>query len=540
MVGSGGTSPYMYALGAGPYSNNNIFSNVLAGAYTIHIKDANGCIKDTNVAVNQPPIIVPNVAVVSPSCYGYADATVTATASGGTPGFTYAISLGAFSATNVFAGLAVGTDTIHVKDNNGCLHDTAFTITQPTPLKIDNIVLSNVRCFGDNSGWIQVSSSGATPAYTYASNGGTFQPSNLLTNLYAGSQVVHVKDSHNCILDSNVTLTQPTHLAFVIDSLLNPTCEAYKNAFIQLHATGGTPGYLYALADTNLFSKQETYAQIPEGTYMFYIKDANNCIYDTSITFVGYAHIVIDKAILKNPTCYGDKDGRITLDVSGGIEPLRYRLNGSKALDTTSVFDTLSANTYTITILDSVQCRKDTTIVLTEPDSLHIISSQTPNDCQGIDNGGAIDVTVAGGVTPYRYLWSSNPGISAPHISGMPNGNYMVWVHDANNCADSLLIPIVYDDCCKPFVPDAFTPNGDGKNDLFRVRFKGDMKLVNFSIYDRLGVRVYYSIYIDQGWDGTFNGVPQDMGTYNYYIKAICGNKDDHVISMHGSLTLIR
>src|SRR5205807_2298256 len=99
------------------------------------------------------------------------------------------------------------------------------------------------------------------------------------------------------------------------------------------------------------------------------------------------------------------------------------------------------------------------------------------------------------------------------------------------------LTPIVYDDCCKPFIPDAFTPNGDGKNDLFRVRFKGDMKLINLSIYNRYGQRVYYSIYIDQGWDGTYNNTPQDMGTYDYYLKAVCGNKSDHIITQHGNLT---
>ncbi len=540
MVGGGGSSPYAYAIGAGAYSSVNTFSNILAGTYVIHIKDANGCIKDTNVAVTQPTVIVPQITIVSPSCYGFSDGTVTATATGGTPAFNYAISTGTFSTTNVFTGLPTGIDTIHVQDNNGCLHDTTFTITQPTPLIIDSLILSNVKCFGDNSGWVKAYVSGAVSPYTYAANSSAFQASNLLTGLYVGNQVVHIKDNHNCPLDSTVTLTQPTHLAFSIDSFLNPTCEAYKDAYISLHAMGGTPQYLYANTDTSLFTNSATYKQLSEGTYTFYIKDSNNCVYDTVIKFVGYPHIVIQDAILKSPTCYAFTDGRITLDVTGGVQPLAYDLNASGNLSASSIFDSLTAKTYTITITDSKQCKKDTTLVLTQPDSINITSTLTPNDCQGIDDGGAIDINVTGGVTPYRYLWSSNPETTVPHLSGMPNGNYMIWVHDANNCSDSLLTSIVYDDCCKPFIPDAFTPNGDGLNDLFRVRFKGDMKLINLSIYNRFGQRVYYSIYIDQGWDGTFNGVPQDLGVYDYYLKAICGNKGDHIISMHGNLTLIR
>ena len=66
------------------------------------------------------------------------------------------------------------------------------------------------------------------------------------------------------------------------------------------------------------------------------------------------------------------------------------------------------------------------------------------------------------------------------------------------------------------------------------------MKLIHLSIYNRYGQRVYFSIYPDEGWDGTFNGVPQEMGTYIYFIKAICGSKGDNVVELKGDLTLIR
>ena len=164
----------------------------------------------------------------------------------------------------------------------------------------------------------------------------------------------------------------------------------------------------------------------------------------------------------------------------------------------------------------------------------------TPNECTGPDTAGFVRVNVKGGTEPYHYLWSTNPPQSAAQVYKLENGKYMAWVKDANNCSDSILAMVVYDDCCKPFIPSAFTPNGDGLNDVFRIRFKGDMILKEFSVYNRFGTRVYTTTILDQGWDGVWNNLPQEIGTYFYYVRAICGNKGDKEVEMKGDVTLIR
>ena len=86
-------------------------------------------------------------------------------------------------------------------------------------------------------------------------------------------------------------------------------------------------------------------------------------------------------------------------------------------------------------------------------------------------------------------------------------------------CADSAVITISVDYNIIEGVPNAFTPNGDGKNDVFKIENARYDKLVDFSIYNRWGQQVYHNNYdINQGWDGTFHGVQQDLGTYNYNI----------------------
>jgi len=88
------------------------------------------------------------------------------------------------------------------------------------------------------------------------------------------------------------------------------------------------------------------------------------------------------------------------------------------------------------------------------------------------------------------------------------------------------------------FVPSAFTPNGDGKNDIFKVGSISFQKLEEFRIFNRWGQEVFYTTDPKKGWDGTFNGQSQEMGVYNYIIRL--AYPDGKVDTYKGSVTLIR
>jgi|GEM_PF-627491 len=539
VTGSGGAAPYTYAFGSGTYSAGNVLSSIPAGAYVLHAKDANGCIGDEPITVAQPGVIVPAPVITSPSCYGYHNGTVVLNVSGGTPVFQYGINSNGFSSTNTFGNLSAGRDTLHIKDNNGCTHDTIITITQPSQLKITNLAISEVKCFGDASGFVTVTATGAITPYSYAADAGAYGTSNVVSNLNVGSHTINVKDNNGCLSDSVITLTQPAPLVFRLDSLVNPTCQGYTDGIVKLDGVGGTSPYTYAIG-TGTYSAQNSYHNLAEGTYTFYVEDKNSCVHDTVITLVGYPHIVIDNVTLKDVTCYNALTGSIQVIATGGAQPLSYKLGEFGTVVRTNTFDSLHADRYTIFISDSMHCMKDTTVSLTQPDSLHVVTTATPNECVGYENMGVVTANVTGGTGPYGYLWNTIPAQTTNTITGMANGPYMVLITDANSCIDSAIALVAYDDCCKPYIPNAFTPNNDGKDDIFRVVYKGDLTLENFSVYNRFGQRVYSSIYLDKGWDGTFNGVPQDMGTYFYFFKGICGNKGDHQIELHGDVTLIR
>ena len=132
----------------------------------------------------------------------------------------------------------------------------------------------------------------------------------------------------------------------------------------------------------------------------------------------------------------------------------------------------------------------------------------------------------------------SDPNSASPLASPTESGYYYVVVTSPIGCqsVDSVFLTVIFD----PIVefPNAFSPNGDGRNDLFSVIVRGPVSLEVYSIYNRWGEIVFSGISPEDGWDGTWKGDPQDVGTYVYHFA---GTDPNGVrIERHGTLTLVR
>ncbi|MES2701650.1 MAG: PKD domain-containing protein [Bacteroidota bacterium] len=144
-----------------------------------------------------------------------------------------------------------------------------------------------------------------------------------------------------------------------------------------------------------------------------------------------------------------------------------------------------------------------------------------------------------------HYTWTPNDGslndanINNPVATPSVTTTYTVYGMDQYGCVDSANVTITVDSTMNEFVPSGFTPNGDGLNDVFRPTFLKYQKLVEFNVFNRWGQRIFTSSNKDYGWDGTYNGVPQDMGVYHYQIiTSRAGHSDNQVYK--GDVTLIR
>jgi gliding motility-associated-like protein len=430
LSGTGGISPYTYAIGSGAYGSNNVFNALSAGTYTLHVKDANGCVKNSNITITQPAVLGLGYSVVAPLCFGATNGSITMTGTGGTTPFTYAINGGAFSASSTFGAITTGSYVLHLKDANGCTADSNITIAQPTPLSV-SLAITDVLCYGGHSGTVAVTASGGTTPYQYAANGNPFGSPSLLMNLLAGANTIHLIDAHGCTLDTTITLTQPQPLSLNYTAT-QPLCHGANTASVAITGTGGVSPYTYSV-NTGAFGNTGSFANLYAGTHALHVKDANGCTKDSIISIAEPAVLGISLAAA-TPSCHGYTNGSITVYSSGGTSPYVYAINNS-SFSNSNVFSGLGTGTYALHIIDAHGCVKDTTIVLAEPTALTISDMTTPVTCHGGSNG-TVQINTSGGTVPYSFSWT---GLSqtGPALSGLSAGTYVVTVTDAKGCTIS-------------------------------------------------------------------------------------------------------
>ena len=146
----------------------------------------------------------------------------------------------------------------------------------------------------------------------------------------------------------------------------------------------------------------------------------------------------------------------------------------------------------------------------------------------------------------YSSASDTTPSVFAPYPPTDSIGTYTYYASQISfksNCIGAKEeIAVKVESCCNGFinVPSAFTPNGDGHNDVVKVLKSGDYVISDFSIYDRWGILVFQATNDKPTWDGTYNGVPADMGQYYYYLVVNCTHSDKNPIIKKGDITLIR
>ncbi len=196
-----------------------------------------------------------------------------------------------------------------------------------------------------------------------------------------------------------------------------------------------------------------------------------------------------------------------------------------------------ATTTYKIVVYDSVWCTDTLTArveVMPLPD-VHILNNDTI-----VKYGQAIQLLVNGART-YNWFQAgsvNNTNLSNPIARPTERTDYVVGGIGKNGCRafDTVTVDVDYRD--NLFIPSAFSPNGDGKNDVFHIANLTFQRVLEFRVFNRWGQEVFYSNDNQHGWDGKWKGVPQDMGSYQYLIRL--GYPDGLVETYKGAVTLIR
>jgi hypothetical protein len=283
---SGGTTPYTYSWSNG--ASTSTLSSLAAGSYTLTLTDANNCVTSISVTITEPSALDLTAGFQSdPLCANGMDGSATVGATGGVQPYTYSWNNG--STGTSLSMLSAGTYTAFVTDGNGCTDSVSVILTDPAAISIAES-LSDPRCFEGNTGSIDLTVSGGTPAYTYQWNTTPPQTGATANNLTAGTYSCTVTDNNGCTETYSGTLNEPPALLIELDSVDATAGQMNGQAWVT--ASGGTPPYTYlwstgATTDTiqNLFA----------GNYTLTVTDANGCIAEGAVTVVENANSLEDE-----------------------------------------------------------------------------------------------------------------------------------------------------------------------------------------------------------------------------------------------------
>ena len=449
---NGGKAPYEYLWSSG---ETTATANALsAGLNSVTVTDANNCITEATVIIEQAIGMTLEPTIDDVSCYGFADGRIEITVSGGTAPYSYNWSNGETS-QNVENVLA-GEHTVEITDANDCVFIQTFTVSEPTELEV-LASRFDASCKDADDGSINVTVSGGTTPYTF--NWSTGETTEDIDNLAPGLYTVEVADANNCTVNISIEILEP-EIIVVTANATDASCANGSDGTIDLDVTGGTPPYSYLWSDGSTGSSLE---DLSTGTYNVIVTDANGCTGEA--TAIIEAPEALQLTTTKRDVgCSRGSDGSINLEVSGGTTPYFYTWsNGSVSQD----IDDLEIGTYSVTVTDGNGCRAFTSVTIENAPRLELNITTTNITCNGADDGTA-ELSLEGGTAPYRIIWST--GAETNNISGLAAGNYTVIVIDNNGCRERASATITEPEAliCQSIVPTNATGAGlaNGNIDL--------------------------------------------------------------------------
>ncbi len=311
--------------------------------------------------------------------------------------------------------------------------------------------------------------------------------------------------------------------------------------------TGGCPGTLITLLATSngttykwygddvFISSSNPISVYPADTVIYTVMASNTygCEnWDTTVVIISPEMGLFVKAT--DVTCYGYDDGTALAIGFGGTPPFSYSWDTSP-ISTDFLLDSLPGGWYSVTITDANGCSIDTSLYVSTPNEIYMSAYAQGVSQNGLNDGSAY-VIVSGGSPSYNYEWSTSPPQYTEAATGLGAGIYIVTVTDSRGCL--VIDTVEVKDAVNVFaVPNVFTPNGDGTNDIFNIN-EVNVNSMQMKVFNRWGQMIFLSTNLANGWDGKFDGVPQPIETYVYEIKVTF--IDGTYLEKKGNLTLLR
>ena len=593
---TGGVGPYTYDLNnTGVFTATTVYNNLAAGSYILSVKDVNGCIytaQPTTIGTTGAPTVT--ITNPAPTCAsGSADITAAAITAGSTPGLTYTYFTDAAGTVPLATPAAIsagGTYYIVGTTAGGCASSPMpVVVTVRTGATAIQVVTTNAGCGASNGIVLLGNVTGGVGPYQYNFNGTGFSSTITYNNLAAGSYTLVVQDANGCTFNApNVQISNSGGATAVAIASTDATCGQSNGSITISNVTGGVSPYTYQINNGG-YSNTTVYNNLAAGAYTVSVKDVNGCIYNAPVTTINNTTNSITPVFdaIAN-LCQNSTAPALPLQSTNGISgtwspasintavpgpnvytftptgnpcaapvTLTITVNAAPA-STTSVSICpnqlpytwngqvyTEAGTYTQTFTRATGCDSIATLTLTVDQSM--ANERYPTVNTSPNTATQLQARQLG--SNFDYTWDPSVGLNSisiynPIFSYNQNTEYTISIVSDQGCkvVDTLLVTVngsgptgVASDL---FVPNAWTPNGDGVNDTLFPLTENVTKLNYFRVFNRWGQLMFETNVIGNGWNGVFNGKPMMMDTYTWTASAV--GIDGKTFTRTGNAVLIR
>ncbi|TND10638.1 MAG: psrP1 [Bacteroidetes bacterium] len=511
-----GDSTILTATGGGIYawnSGGSAASDTVSPATTttlfVTVTDTSGCSATDSVTVTVNILPAPSITGNTTICAGQ---STTLTASGGG---TYTWSSGGTSAGETVVPATTSSYSVVVTDSNGCSATTSVTVTV-NPLPVVSVSGNTTVCAGQST---MLTASGGV-SYSWSSGGNT--ATETITPASTTTYTLTATDANGCSASTTATITvNPLPNAAITG---NTTICSGQNT--TLTATG-SGNYLWSNGAT---TSSISVSPAVTTTYSITVTDPGTGCSDTSTYTVNVLGQPVASVTGNTVICEG---ASATLTAQGGST---YAWSNAQ---TTATISVSPAATTTYSVVVSNGACADTASVQVTVNPLPGVTT-SPNQTIFWGTGTTLTATAPGGTS---FSWSPANGLSCtncanPDASPDVTTTYCVVATSAAGCSDSACVTITVDiSCGQVFVPNVFSPNSDGQNDVLFVEGNCIVEMI-FRVYDRWGEKVFESTDKAAGWDGDYKGQPAQTGVYVYQLTATLVTGEQ--IQKKGNVTILR
>lgn len=529
---------------------SNIVYNT-PGSYAVKLVVYTPCGNDSiikNAYVNviicscvNPPILTVTAATDA-YCGAFNGSASVSVSTGGTSPFTYSwVPLAATSSS--LTGLAPGNYSVIVTDAAGC-NDTVSFLISAIPGPTVTTTHTNVNCHGDARGSITAVVSGGTLPVTYQWNTG--DTGSNISGLTAGNYTLLVTDANNCTSFVAITISEPPPVTLNITQ--NNTSCGLNNGQGSVIANGGVGGYRYSWSTTPVLTTASV-SGLSAGTYSITVTDSNSCVVTGLIQVAGSSAPNVSFIQSDSSGC-PELCITFTAIASPGVTYLWNFGDGSPSTNSTEQHCYTISGIYSVslTVTDLYGCsatkvKNNLISVFPKPTAAFTSNPGSPV----FQNTTVYFDDLSSGAT--SWLWSFGDTDSSASAQQNPEFTYSVTgshtvklvVYNDYGCFDtaSKIIEVFPD--YSIYIPNTFTPNGDGVNDLFFPKGTGiNTSQFEMYIFDRWGNLIYKTTDINKGWDGRANGGMNIAQIDTYVWKIVVRDLYDQRHSYTGHVNLIK